>query len=270
MTSAADESNPRNPAQINPAQIKAVCLDIDDTLLDSRSAARSSLRELLGTDRAWPVWQRTTDRYYGRFVTGQLTFDDMCVERTRAFFAAFGERIDHDEARRRETRRMAAMQRAWGLFDDVVDTLDWMRATGLKLAAVTNAPGAYQRKKLAAVGLADAFDAVVISGEIGIAKPDPRIFHTACERLGLQPSEVAHVGDRLSTDARGATRAGLRGIWLNRDQIPAPRTRGADTHDADTHDAGEVATIAGLRELPELLVTEIAAPHFADLVGQAP
>lgn len=255
MTSAADESNPRNPAQI-----KAVCLDIDDTLLDSRSAARSSLRELLGTDRAWPVWQRTTDRYYGRFVTGQLPFDVMCVERTRAFFAAFGEHIDYAEAEHRENRRMAAMQRAWGLFDDVAHSLDWMRATGLRLAAVTNAPSAYQRKKLAAVGLADAFDDVVISGEIGFAKPDPRIFHTACDRLGLQPHEVAHVGDRLTTDAQGATRAGLRGIWLNRDQIPAPRGSAEDA----------VPAIASLRELPELLVTEIAAPHFADLVGQTP
>ncbi|MEB3366770.1 HAD family hydrolase [Saccharopolyspora mangrovi] len=255
MTSAADESNPRNPAQI-----KAVCLDIDDTLIDSQSAARSSLRELLGTDRAWPVWQRTTDRYYGRFVSGQLPFDVMCVERTRAFFAAFGEHIDHAEAQRRENQRMAAMQRAWGLFDDVAHSLDWMRATGLRLAVVTNAPGDYQRKKLAAVGLADAFDTVVISGETGVAKPDPRIFHTACQRLGLQPHEVAHVGDRLTTDAQGATRAGLLGIWLNRDQIPAPRAFAEDV----------VPTITGLGELPELLVTEIAAPHLADLVGHAP
>lgn len=255
MTSAADASNPRNPAQI-----KAVCLDLDDTLLDSQSAARSSLRELLGTDRAWPVWERTTDRYYARFVNAQLPFDVMCVERTRAFFAAFGEHIDYAEAERRESRRMEAMQRAWGLFDDALDCLDWMRASGLRLAAVTNAPGAYQRKKLAAVGLADAFDAVVISGEIGVAKPDPRIFHTACERLGLQAHEVAHVGDRLTTDAEGAARAGLSGIWLNRDQIPAPR--GTAEH--------AVATITSLRELPELLVTEIAAPHFADLVGQTP
>ncbi|RRO16353.1 HAD family hydrolase [Saccharopolyspora rhizosphaerae] len=239
--------------------MKAVCLDIDDTLLDSQSAARSSLKELLGTDRAWPVWQRTTDRYYARFVSGQLPFDVMCVERTRAFFAAFGENIDHAEARRREERRMAAMQRAWCLFDDVAASLDWMCASGLRLAAVTNAPGDYQRTKLAAVGLADTFDAVVISGEIGVAKPDPRIFHTACDHLGLQPHEVAHVGDRLTTDAQGATRAGLRGIWLNRDQVPAPRDSADD----------RVPTITGLAELPELLVTEIAAPHFADLVGQA-
>lgn len=254
MTSAADESKSRNPAQI-----KAVCLDIDDTLLDSQSAARSSLRELLGTDRAWPVWERTTDRYYARFVTGQMPFDVMCVERTRAFFAAFGEHIDYAEAQSRENQRMEAMQRAWGLFDDVLDSLDWMRASGLRLAAVTNAPGAYQRKKLAAVGLADAFDAVVISGEIGVAKPDPRIFHAACDGLGLQPHEVAHVGDKLTTDARGAARAGLSGIWLNRDRIPAPRASAEDS----------VPTITSLEELPELLVTELAAPAFADLVGQA-
>ncbi|KAA5832899.1 HAD family hydrolase [Saccharopolyspora hirsuta] len=230
-----------------------MCLDVDDTLLDSQRAARQGLRELLGTDRAWPVWERTTDDYYARYVNDELDFDVMCVERTKAFFAAFGEQIDDAEATRRENLRMAAMQRSWGLFDDARPCLDWMRDSGLRLAVVTNAPSAYQRKKIAAVGLADTFDVLVISGEVGVAKPDPRIFHTACDALGLRPDEVAHVGDRLDTDAQGATRAGLHGIWLNRDQR-APE------------DAG-VPAITSLHELPELLVGDLAAlPAVPELI----
>ncbi|MER7010116.1 HAD family hydrolase [Saccharopolyspora sp. NPDC000359] len=248
MTSAPKPS--RTPA---PGQLKAVCLDVDDTLLDSQRAARQGLRELLGTDRAWPVWERTTDDYYARYVNHELDFDVMCVERTKAFFAAFGEQIDDAEAARRESLRMAAMQRSWGLFADARPCLDWMRDSGLRLAVITNAPSAYQRKKIAAVGLADTFDALVISGEVGVAKPDPRIFHTACDALGLRPDEVAHVGDRLDTDAQGAARAGLHGIWLNRDQR------------APTH--GGVPAITSLHELPELLVGDLAAlPALPELV----
>ncbi|MEV0086268.1 HAD family hydrolase [Saccharopolyspora sp. NPDC050642] len=240
MTSA-----PEAPTTHELGQIKAVCLDFDDTLLDSGRAARHSLRELVGSDRAWPVWQRTTDQHYARYVTNEVDFDAMCVERTQAFFAAFGEKLDTAEAARRETLRMAAMQRAWSLYDDAWPCLDWLRASGLRLAVITNAPSAYQRKKIAAVGLADAFDELIISAEIGVAKPDPRIFHTACDALGLRPEEVAHVGDKLDIDALGAARAGLHGIWLDRGGNQDP--------------AADVPTITGLHQLPELLVADLPA-----------
>ncbi|GAA0534211.1 haloacid dehalogenase [Saccharopolyspora subtropica] len=222
-----------------------MCLDVDDTLVDSAGSSRHSLRALVGNDRAWSVWQRTTDRYYARFVTNELDFDTMRVERTRAFFAAFGEHLDAAEAERREARRMAAMQRAWRLFDDTLPCLDWLRGSGLRLAVITNAPGAYQRRKIAAVGLADTFDELVISEEVGAAKPDPRIFRTACDALGLHPAEVVHVGDRLDIDAQGAARVGMHGVWLDR----------TGTADRPT----DVPTITSLFELPGLLMSDLPA-----------
>jgi putative hydrolase of the HAD superfamily len=230
------------PDQIG--QIKAVCLDIDDTLLDNARSSRQGLKELVGTDAAWPVWRRTTDEHYARFVAGEIEFDVMRLERTRAFFAAFGEQLSDAEAAEREEHRMAAMQRAWRLFDDVVPCLDWLRASGLQLAVITNAPGAYQRKKIASVGLAGLFDALVISGEVGVAKPHDEIFRTACAELGLRPHEVVHVGDRLDLDAIAASRAGMHGVWLN---------RSGDGTSAPDH----VSVIAGLDELPELLVCDM-------------
>ena len=50
--------------------------------------------------------------------------------------------------------------------------------------------------------------------EFGIGKPDPRIFHEACRRLGCGPREVLHVGDDLALDALGARSAGLHTSWL--------------------------------------------------------
>lgn len=252
-------------------QIKAVCLDIDDTLLDSESASRCGLRALVGSDRAWPVWRRTTDQFYSRFSSDEIDFDVLCVERTQAFFAAFGQHIDAEEAARRETHRMAAMQHAWCLFDDVVECLDRLRAAEVPLAAITNAPGRYQRTKLASVGLTDAFDTVVISEEVGCSKPDSRIFGIAAERLGLPPADLVHVGDRFEADALGAVRAGLRGVWLDRGQdvvrgIPHPgrprddeeRAGQSEAHDVpgprDAAGAGAVTTIHDLRELAELVV----------------
>ncbi|MDP8932415.1 MAG: HAD family hydrolase, partial [Actinomycetota bacterium] len=74
----------------------------------------------------------------------------------------------------------------------------------------------------AAVGLLDAFDVLVISGELGAAKPEPVIFRTACIALGVPAEQVVHVGDRLDLDALGARRAGLHGVWLDRSRNGGP------------------------------------------------
>lgn len=229
-----------------PAEITAVCLDIDDTLLDNASSSRAALAALVGNDAAWSVWRRITDEHYQRWVDGELDFDVMCVERTRVFFAAFGEEITRADAAERERRRMAAMQRSWELFDDARPCLDWLRSAGLRVAVITNAPGDYQRAKIASVGLADSFDAVLISGEHGSAKPDGALFREACAELGSHPAEVVHVGDRLEADALGAARAGMHGVWLNR-------------HERTPAHPPEVSAITTLGELPELITCDLPA-----------
>jgi putative hydrolase of the HAD superfamily len=74
---------------------------------------------------------------------------------------------------------------------------------------------------LAGLGLAQWFDAVVVSSEVGSAKPDPEIFRVASSRLFLAPSQLAHVGDR-EEDVVGAERAGLRAWRICRDGNPGP------------------------------------------------
>lgn len=243
-------SAPNPDAATRPGPVAAVCLDIDDTLLDNAASSRSGLAALVGHDAAWPVWRRTTDEHYARYLAGDVDFDTMLHERTRAFFAEFGEHLTDSEVARREDQRMCAMQRAWRLFHDVAPCLEWLHASGYRLAAVTNAPGEYQRKKMASVGLAGVFDAVIISGEIGVAKPEPGIFAAACAEFGVPPHQVLHVGDRVDIDATAAARAGLHGVWLNRSGASAPRH-------------SEVPVIASLDELPEHLICDYSADETA-------
>jgi putative hydrolase of the HAD superfamily len=77
-------------------------------------------------------------------------------------------------------------------------------------------------------------------------KPEPEIFLHACAVFGVAPNEAAYVGDRLVTDAGGAVRAGLTGVWLNRS--------GAQFTPADpgSRDA-RILEVSSLAELPALL-----------------
>lgn len=59
------------------------------------------------------------------------------------------------------------------------------------------------------------FQASVSAGDTGVAKPDPRIFHAAAQRLSIAPDAVLHVGDDALADAVGALRAGMQAVWVN-------------------------------------------------------
>jgi putative hydrolase of the HAD superfamily len=225
--------------------VRAVCLDVDDTLVAHSAASRAALTMLLGQDNAWPLWEQVTDHHVCRVVAGEVDSDTMRWQRTKEFYSYLGESLADDEAKRREDVRVRAMRAGWALYDDAMPCLEWLAAVGVKVAVVTNASGTSQRAKLAELGVAGYIAEVVIAGELGAAKPNPVIFHTACARLGFEPAEVAHVGDRLDVDAIGARDAGLAGVWLNRTGPVGGRLpRG-------------VSMITGLDLLPELLVCDL-------------
>jgi len=107
----------------------------------------------------------------------------------------------------------------WRVFPDVVPTLTALRRRGLRLAVVSNWD-ARLRPLLAALGLAEFFEVIVVSGEVGWHKPDPRLFDHAAGQLGLPPDRILHVGDSLEEDVRGAGRAGWQAVWLARNGLP--------------------------------------------------
>lgn len=229
-----------------PPNLRLVCLDIDDTLVDFTAACRTALAVLLGRSDLWPLWERITERHTAMVVSGDLDYAAAHLRRTQCFLGELGVVVDTEHASGFERRRKELVRKSWRLFSDVLPCLDWLRAAGVLLAAVTNASGAHQRAKLADLGLARFFDHVAIAGEIGVAKPDPVMFHSVCATLGCTPEEVAHVGDKLHTDAVGARDAGLAGIWLDRGC-----SGGREVPEG-------VHVIDGLEELPQLLVSEFA------------
>ena len=108
------------------------------------------------------------------------------------------------------------------------------------LALVTNGAACLQREKLIRAGLAEHFDAVVVSADVGAGKPDPAIFEHALSLLGARPDQAVMVGDTLERDIAGAHAAGVRAIWINRFGLPRP---------ADD----DVVEISGLNELAAAL-----------------
>ncbi len=94
------------------------------------------------------------------------------------------------------------------------EVLHELRRRGYRLGVVSNADGTVEAL-LDSLGLLPHFEFVIDSGSVGVEKPDPRIFHMALERMGVQPHEAVYVGDVYEIDIVGARAAGMRAYLLD-------------------------------------------------------
>jgi HAD superfamily hydrolase (TIGR01662 family) len=97
---------------------------------------------------------------------------------------------------------------------DVLATLEDLRRNGYRMGLVSNVSllPELMRADLEKLGIASYFDAAVFSSEVGVRKPDARIFREALDRMGLQAAQAVFVGDRLYDDVGGAQAVGMRTV----------------------------------------------------------
>ncbi|MBF9067347.1 HAD family hydrolase [Streptacidiphilus sp. NEAU-YB345] len=236
--------------------VRGVLWDIDDTLFDYSGAERAGILEhlaeldLLGEfaspEQAQAWWTADVEAAYGRFLAGEIGFQEQRRIRVEAFLARIGRATpDPDEW---FARYLDAFARHRRVFDDVIPALDALG--GYRHGLLSNSSSRYQEDKLAAIGLRGRFVSLVCSDEIGFAKPAPEAFLAGCAALGLAPEHVVYVGDRLTTDAEGALAAGLHAVWLDRNGAGDGLREGAD-----------VPRVRTLADLPELLrLIDFGAP----------
>jgi len=87
---------------------------------------------------------------------------------------------------------------------------------------VTNGAADAQRSKVIRFGLQDLIDLVLIEGEVGFGKPDPRIYAPALDGLGVAPTEAWMAGDNLEWDVIQPQKLGIYGIWVDARQRGLP------------------------------------------------
>jgi len=96
--------------------------------------------------------------------------------------------------------------------------LQWLKDRGKLIGLICNVgltPGLGLRKILEKFGVAEYFDLMIFSDEVGFRKPDPRMFHEASDELELEPCRIVHIGDNLRSDIWGAKNVGFRAVYLS-------------------------------------------------------
>ncbi|MFD5259787.1 HAD family hydrolase [Bacillus wiedmannii] len=88
-----------------------------------------------------------------------------------------------------------------------------------KIGIITNGSTHRQKAKIINTNLNNYFDTIIISEEVGLSKPDKRIFELALNKLNVQPEDVLFIGDDLEKDITGPQNANIKGVWFNPQKI---------------------------------------------------
>lgn len=225
------------------ARIKAISLDLDDTL--------------------WPIWptiERAEKVLHEWLVenapmAAALFSNPAALREIRDHMANNRPDLKHDlSAVRRESIRLAlyragenplladdafdvffAERQRVELFEDAQPALEFL-ASRFPLVSISNG-----NADLSRVGIDRFFRAAISAREFGVGKPDPRIFHAAAGAVDVTPEDMLHVGDDATLDALGALNVGMQAAWVNRSDHLWP-------HEQQPH-----LTLANLTELVDLL-----------------
>ncbi|WP_040493106.1 YjjG family noncanonical pyrimidine nucleotidase [Ilumatobacter nonamiensis] len=200
-----------------------VLFDLDHTLFDThaseaaafdatmRSADLDSSSEILAT------YDRINQALWRRVEGGEFSPNDIKVRRFEEFLAEVG--ADGDPVAMAEAF-VAGLAENGELYSDSLATLEAL-SPACRLALITNGLGSVQRGRLRRLGLEERFEAVSISGELGMSKPGREIFDHTLTELGVDDrSGVVMVGDSLASDIRGGSNAGIQTVWFNPNGLP--------------------------------------------------
>ena len=191
---------------------RLVLFDLDDTLCDYDTALLTRVRY------AFEPWFASSE-HLDAAVHDQLeTSDWEGGEHFRAVLARHG--LDDDETiEQARARFIEDRYRGLCLFDETLDVLAAISQV-LPVGMITNGPSDIQWPKIRLLEIEEHFPVIVVSGDVGVWKPDPRIFEIALERSGFAAEDAIYVGDSIEADMPGARAAGIRSVWMNRARRP--------------------------------------------------
>ena len=206
---------------------KSIFFDADDTLFDYPTAERAALLACLAEfcipvkpDIFLTAYRRHNHDMWQAFERGEVDQATLRVERFRRVAAELA--IKDLPLERVSTFYLETLAQQSQLLPGALELVKTL-AKKFPLALITNGIASVQNKRFAASPISTYFQSIVISEEVGIAKPDPRIFAPALQKIGVEAADVLYVGDSVTSDMAAAHNAGMDFCWLNPARAPVPQ-----------------------------------------------
>ena len=221
-----------------------IFFDLDETLFD-RTAAQVGAARLIAERHPDHFARLDPDEVTRAFLesdrisTEQFDFSksprEFRLGRSRIFLDLLG--VSHNIVAAVTDAYVNLYPRIAAPVPSAVETLDALKGH-CKLGLISNGLPDVQYAKLDALDIRDYFDAIALSREVGVEKPDPAIFLAACRGVGADPAGCLHVGDDPVADVAGAKQVGMKACWYNPREIEG--VEGRTVPDYEIRDLGEL------------------------------
>lgn len=199
------------------AKIKAVLFDLDDTLYSRRAAAEKVFPGMV-KEHLYPT---ASDAFLKEAVAYMMAHVKRNTMIHEDMFTALLAKYPPEKPYIRSNcinYYYAHFPEFVEPFPETFPLLEKLRSANIKTGLITNIPAdrtVPQWAKIRALGLPEWMDVIVVSGDLGIHKPDARIFEYAAQQLGVSCSECVFVGDDPESDIGGALSAGMEAVWVD-------------------------------------------------------
>jgi putative hydrolase of the HAD superfamily len=227
---------PEEEVFIKAAALTGATLGCDDVTRNLRQAYELYEELYAGDDSFWADEERSTAIWLTVY----------------AHLARLSGVPDQAEAIARIVHETYFHAGAWKLFDDVLPTLDALKARGVRMGLISNWDSSLE-PIIMDLGLGHYFATIIASTVVRMHKPQRQIFDLALERIGCAASEAIHVGDHLQADVGGARQAGLTPVLIDRDHLHRP------TIVAGGAGAAERAAVDGVTATGQITADEAGA-----------
>ncbi len=198
--------------------VKHVFFDLDHTLWDFETNSDITFAYIFERNRVSLDLERFTEtyrpinrKYWKLFREDKVSKSDLRYSRLREAFDALEFEVGDDLIHTLSEEYIAFLSLNNNLFAHALDVLDYLRQK-YSLHIITNGFDEVQHRKLSSSSLKPYFEHVVTSENVGVKKPDPRIFHYALEKAEALPEESIMIGDNYEADIQGALNVGMRAI----------------------------------------------------------
>lgn len=214
----------------NGKDIKVVWLDLDDTIIDFLTNSRRALNRLWAEEAiinrrfsSAAVWSEVYEKYnhklWEQYSRGEVTRTELRLSRFLLPLREGG--VPEDEAlaaaQRYDTLYLDFLAAERELIPGSITLLRYLRDCGVKIGCLSNGFKDVQFRKIRNCGLESMFDIVVLSDDIGVNKPDARLFDYAMQQSGIEDkNNHLMIGDNAATDIDGALNAGWEAIQFLR------------------------------------------------------
>ena len=201
--------------------VKAVIFDADDTIINHKECEKQALQYLFDKigekynnqyqdifrPLDWQLWDDVTNK------KNIVSIEKIPEYRFELFFKEIN--IEYDNYKKANELFMEGFAKTSALTSNAYEVVKYLYDKGYKIYIITNGIVELQKPRIMNSAIASYISNIIISEQVGVSKPNCKIFNILLEKENLTSNEVIMVGDSLEKDVKGAQSANIKAIWYN-------------------------------------------------------